>query len=203
MKIKNRAFFRRLVLFFQTHRTLIVFTGLFLLGVWIGVWVFGRFGAMTDLFTQEDSAAITRSVGEALRFVFSSAFSGWLLLLFLYIMGLSPCGIPTSAVVSLFYGMGVGLSLSQTYTEGFVGVLFAAILIVPHTVLCAAALLIGCCETVRMSSLVGRQFFQTETHGGMASDFRLYSLRFLILACVVLLSAVLDFVLRLLFYPLF
>lgn len=203
MKMKTRAFFKSVGVFFQTHRTLVIFTVVFLLGLGIGVHVFGRFGTVPGLFESHEVTAVDGGVGEAVRFIFSSAFSGWLLLLCLYVMGLSPCGVPAAAIVSLFYGMGVGLSLAQQYAEGFTGVLFSAVLIVPRSVLCVAALLIGCCETVRMSTLVGRQFFRSEAHSGMAADFRLYSLRFLILFGLVLVSAVADFVLRLIFYPMF
>lgn len=189
--------------FFRTRRSLVFFTVLFLAGCLAGIQVFCRADAAAALAGGLIPAPVKASFGEILRAVGASCFAGWLLLLVLYLTGLSPCGLLAAVLVPLFYGMGIGLSEAAQYGTGPIGVASSALFIVPHAVLCTAALLIGCCETARMSAVIGRQLFPASARGGeISQSFRLYSLRFLLLAALVLLAGVADTVLRVLFYPL-
>lgn len=189
--------------FFRTRRPLVFFTGLFLLGCVLGVGVFCRVEYAAALAEKMLPAPVTVSWEGILRAIGSSCFFGWLMLLLLYLVGLSPCGVFVAVLVPFFYGMGVGITESALYAQGFSGVLFSAVFLVPHTVFCAAALLLGSCETAHMSAVLGKQLFSSVGKvGETARCFRFYSLRFLILAALVLIAGILNALVRMVYYPL-
>lgn len=196
--------FQKMLVFFRSHQPLIWFTLLFLAGCVCGVRIYGRFGD-APLFSRMLSVLPVKfSVGGVFSAWGASCFSGWLLLLVIYTAGLSPFGAIVGGVVPLFYGMGVGLCEAGQYHDGFSGVGAVVLLVLPHVLLCVTALLIGSCEATKMASLIGKQLFSGAGNGGpIARAFRLYCIRFLILALLVLASGAVDVLFRLLFYPLF
>ena len=62
---------------------------------------------------------------------------------------------------------------------------FVALLVLPHSLVTAAALLMGCAESLRMSLLIAGQLLPNAANcGGLWQDFRLYCMRFLLLVGV-------------------
>ena len=134
----------------------------------------------------------------------SSCFQSFCLLAILFIAGLSACGAPISLVIPLFWGAGLGMTQAYYYTLGGSGVLLAAVLVLPHSLPEAAALLMGCAESLRMSMQVACQLLPRNAHcGGLWQDFRLYSGRFLLLLPLLLLAGAMDVGLRALFLRMF
>lgn len=128
-----------------------------------------------------------------LRRTGSSCFLGFLLLLLLFLAGLSVCGAPAALAVPSFFGMGLGLSESYYYAQGGWGVGYTALLLLPHTLLTAAALLMACAESVRLSALLCRQLLPRQSScGGLWPQFRLYLARFLICFALLFVAGVLD-----------
>ncbi len=81
---------------------------------------------------------------------------------------------------------------------------FTAVLVIPHSLVAGAALLMGCAESMRMSFLLAGQLLPNSAHcGGLWLDFRLYCVRFLLFVGLALGAGVLDVCLRLAFLKLF
>lgn len=187
--------------FIAGNRRLLVFLSLFLLGVLGGAMVFAvSHGSLTrELSLMLDVPAVTEGFKGGISILYSSCFSTMVLLLILFLSGMSTCGAPLTALVPLFFGLGVGLTEAYYYGSGWEGLLFTAVLVVPHSLLAAAALIMGCSESLRLSLLLSEQLLPSAAHcGGLWQDFRLYCIRFLLFFALAFGAGVLDVCLRLL-----
>lgn len=203
MKHRIGRFFTAIYRFVYIHRLLSLLSFVFLIGCVLGIAVFYRTETAEGVHRQLLPLSVQASFGELIRAIGASCFSGWLMLLILYLTGLSPCGVFAAVAVPLFYGLGIGMLEAALCRQGWIGLASMVLFIVPRGILCAAALLLGGCETLRMSVLIGRQLFPSGSrHGEIARRFRLYSLRFFLLGVLVLGSGIVDAVLRMLWYPL-
>ncbi len=193
---------RNLVRFVVQNRRLLWLLALFLAGVQIGCAVFHT--AWQPLGTALSPLLTPSPLGSGLAGVtahlLSAAAPHVLLLLLLFFLGFSACGAPLSLLVPLFFGAGTGLSMAYHYATGVQGVAYTALLILPHTLLVAAALLIACAESVRFSArLAGQMLPHATLGGGLWQDLKLYLARFLLCVGLLFAAAVLDTVLRILF----
>ena len=71
-----------------------------------------------------------------------------------------------------------------------------AILVIPHSLLAATALIMGCSESLRMSLLLSGQLLPNAHCGGLWQDFQLYCVRFLVFFGLAFGAGVLDVCLR-------
>ncbi|MBE6767602.1 MAG: hypothetical protein E7549_01670 [Ruminococcaceae bacterium] len=193
---------RNLVRFVIQNGRLLWLLGLFVAGVQIGCAVFSAawqpLGAA--LGTLLAPTPLDGGFAGAAAHLLSAAAPHFLLLLLLFFLGFSACGAPLSLLVPLFFGAGTGLSMAYRYATGWQGVTYTALLILPHTLLVAAALLIACAESVRFSARLARQMLPHATlGGGLWQDLKLYLARFLLCGGLLFAAAVLDTVLRIFF----
>ena len=174
---------------------------MFLAGALLGVLIYavsnavisGELGTMFEVRTAIDGFK------GGISALFSSCFSTILLLALLFLFGLSACGAPFAAVVPLFFGLGLGLTEAYYSAFGIKGLLASALLVVPHCLVSAAALLLGSMESIRMSILFSRQILPNGGIGGLWQDFKIYCVRFLVYFCIAFASGVVDVCMRLLF----
>ncbi|MDD2362121.1 MAG: hypothetical protein PHH84_04070 [Oscillospiraceae bacterium] len=187
--------------FLADNRLLLLFTLVFLAGVLIGVMVFSLSNVLIsdELATILEVRVIIDGFKGGITALFSSCFSTLFLLSLLFVLGLSACGAPFASVVPLFFGMGLGLTEAYYASLGFKGMVAAAILIIPHYIIAATALLFGSMESIHMSVLLSRQLLPNGGIGGLWQDFKLYCVRFLVYFCIAFASGVADVCLRLLF----
>ena len=189
MSRTTRDYGAPVVAFLAENRRLLVFLVLFLCGVAGGCLVFL---AAHDMLTG-DLALILR-----VRPV-EKGLAGAAAALLLFLCGLSACGAPVTALVPLFFGLGVGLTEAYYYGIGGAGILFTALFVIPHNLLAAAALLMGCSESLRMTLLLSGQLLPSVHCGGLWQDFKLYCVRFAMFLGVMLASGVVDVTMRLFF----
>lgn len=201
--MKRTNSFRR---FFIGNRRLLLFLALLLGGCLVGVLLHNSFRQTLP----ESLTALLRvqTVSDGLRggvaCMASSCFQTFCLLAILFLSGLSACGAPITFAVPLFWGVGLGMTEAYYYACGGAGVLLVAVLVLPHSLLKAAALLMGCAESLRMSLLLSGQLLPKSAHcGGLWQDFRLYALRFAVLLIPLAVSGVLDVLMRVFVLPLF
>lgn len=191
--------------FITANRQLLLFCLLFIGGVLLGVIVYGlsRVLITGELSTILEGHVITGGLEGCVSELFSSCFSTILLLALLFLCGLSACGALFSVIVPVFFGLGLGLTEAYYYSTGVAGMIATGLLVVPHYLIAAAALLLGTMESVRMSLLFSRQLLPGGSIGSLWEDFRLYCARFLVFAGIAFASGVVDVCLRLLFGQLF
>lgn len=191
--------------FFAANRQLLLFSFLFLLGTLLGIVVYTltHTAIGDELETMLTVRPVPSSFEAGMSALFSSCFSTVLLLALLYLCGLSACGAPLAVLIPVFFGLGLGMTEAYYYASGASGIAVAAVLIAPHYLIAAAALVLGSMESVRMSLLFSRQILPGASIGGLWGDFKLYSVRFLLFWGLAFLAGVVDVGMRLLFARLF
>lgn len=193
---------RNLGRFVVQNGRLLWLIGLFLAGVQIGSAVFCTAwkplgSALGSLLTP---APLESGFAGATAHLLATAAPHFLLLLLLFFLGFSACGAPLALLVPLFFGTGTGLTAAYHYATGLGGVAYTALLILPHTLFVAAALLTACAESVRLSARLAGQLLPHATlGGGLWQDLKLYLARFLLCGGLLFGAAVLDTVLRMVF----
>ena len=179
--------------FMTDNRRLFPFIVLFLAGVGVGVAVF--LSAADTL----PADLLTLSPVEAngwLGTLWETCFSTVVLLGVLYLLGLWACGVPFILLVPLFHGVGLGLTEAHYYRIGSGGVATVAALVMPMGLLSGAVLVAACAESMRLSSCLSRQLLPGGAEGSLWSNFRLYSLRFLLFLAAAVVVALIEVLLR-------
>ncbi len=191
--------------FFAANRQLFLFTVLFLVGTLLGLIVYALSHVVIgkELQTMLEVREIPSTFQAGMSALFSSSFSTILLLALLYLCGLSACGAPFAVLVPIFFGLGLGMTEAYYYSTGAAGIAVTALMVVPHYLIAAVALVLGSMESVRMSLLFSRQILPGASMGGLWGDFKLYSVRFLVFLGLAFLAGVVDVGMRLLFSGLF
>lgn len=113
--------------------------------------------------------------------------------------GLSAYGAPLAFLVPLFFGLGLGLTEAYQYQlRGSMGIVYVAVLVLPHTLVAAAGPADGLC---RVAAHVGCHQpaapSRVDHPGGLWPMFRMYCVRFLLFVGIALVSGVLDVCLQL------
>ncbi len=190
---------RDLTYFLKSNYRLLIFLVCLLLGVTIGCLVYGEAAAVygTKLGALLQITPVTVGFSGCVAAVFSSCLYSFILLVILLLAGLSVCGAPVAWLTPLLYGLGLGLTEAQLFSQGGQGILHLVLLVIPHSLIAIFALLMGCAESLRMTLLLAGQVLPSFTHcGGLWADFKRYFLRFLIFFGLAFLAAVVDVVLR-------
>ena len=144
---------------------------------------------------------------EPIKGGFAAVLSQWsrclfqplLLLVVLFLAGLSVCGLPLSLLVPLFWGLGLGVVQAAEFGQGFMGLAVSAAVFLPHSVMETVALLMAAAECFRMSwRFITVLSPRLARCGGLWPEFRLYSVRYLLLCLLLFAAAALDVIMRLL-----
>lgn len=184
--------------FFVHNRRLLLFLLLPLLGWFCGM-LLCKNGVLSDQWIAlVKLQPVTGGVPGVFSAWYSSCFQATCLLLLLFFCGVSAFGVPLVLLVPLVWGIGFGVA--ETYYAENGGLLVLAAVLLPPTIMELVALLMACSEALRMSLLTTVQLLPRSARcGGLWQDFRLYSVRFLVLWVLVLGAGALDVGLRLLF----
>lgn len=125
---------------------------------------------------------------------FGNSFAaGMFFLLFLYLVGMTAWGVPAALILPLFKGMGYGMVCGTLYADYAArGFGYAALVILPGTLISTLAILVAAKESIRFSSGI---FTQICLSREKRSDcFRDYSIRFLILILFILIASFVDMI---------
>lgn len=108
-----------------------------------------------------------------------------------FLSGFSAAGQPFAVFFLLFRAVGFGMSMGHFYAAADKrGILLALLLLLPAGVLSGYALLLSCRESIRMSNRFFRAMILSSAL--KTEDFRLYVLKFTVIAGILLVSALLD-----------
>lgn len=195
---RRRRVERSLHRFFTENRRLLLYLFCLIIGIALGL-TLSPASAGDWLSSIMEIRPISGSVAQAVWQVFSSCFLVEALVVLMFVSGLSACGAPVTILVPVFYGLGLGLSQAYWGAQGAQGLLLSAVLIWPHSLVEMLALLMGCCESLRMSLLLAAQLLPGGTIGGLWHDFKLYLSRFLLFSVIALTAGIVDVLLRVVF----
>lgn len=188
------------------NRRLLLMTALLLGGCIGGVAVYASWGerlptVLRDLLVLSPVSATLHDVTAQF---FASCFQPLCLLLVLFFGGLFACGAPIILLVPVFWGLGLGMSVAHQYAGGIGGVLCCALLVVPHGLLKAAALLLFAVQSLQFSAQLAGQLLPRGAHcGGLWQSFRMYCVHLLLLLPTVFVAAAIDVGLRLALFRFF
>lgn len=142
---------------------------------------------------------------QSLFITFLNSFaSNMLILAVVFVLGFSAVTQPAELFVPLFYGLGLGISMGYIYkTRLFEGVVYCAVLVIPHTVISLIAIILAVRESFFMSNLFLGCVVPKLTGELSAETVKLYSLKALVLSGAVLIAAAADCLLTFIFAGLF
>lgn len=127
--------------------------------------------------------------------VVSSAFIGCILLVIVFLFGMTPFGCPLILLFTALFGFWTGVAQSCMYTEHGVKALILTVL--TPAMITETAILFAAKDALRMSCIFSRQLLPSGAHcGSMWQDFKRYVLRFISFLCIIFAAAIIDVLLR-------
>ncbi len=190
MKKRNAVTLRT---FFAENQLLLLFLSLLLVGVLCGSYLYG------DTAMASPVKPVNLTVSSMLQAFGESMLLPGVLLLLLFLAGLTAYGVPITVMVPLFFGLGVGLTQGYYYAMGIAGVGISCLFVLPRGLIAAIGILMACAEALRMSLRLARQLMPGSAMGSMWVPFRLYCIRFLLFLAIALAASVVDVTLRTVF----
>ncbi len=127
--------------------------------------------------------------------VFSSAFEVYMLIIGLFLLGLTPYGIPLIFLMPLSFGFAMGATECFYYETA--GLKAVAITFLPCMIISSIAIMIACAQAFRMSRLFSCQLLPYSAHcGGMWQDFKMYIFRYLFCLFLAFAAAIVNVLLQ-------
>ncbi len=175
------------------ERLKFVLAVLFLAGVAYGAYLSGMLDSQTSSLLENLARGyLAGRAEESFGSVFLHALvSSAMLAGAVFLAGFSAVGQPFAVFFLLFRAVGLGMSMGHFYAAADKrGILLALLLLLPAGVLSGYALLLSCRESIRMSN----RFFKAMivSFPLKPEDFRLYMLKFAVIAGILLIAALLD-----------
>lgn len=178
----------------------------FLAGMFYGAFLVGKIDESTagllGMLTDEYLASrISQSIWQTF---ISSLVSSVPYLILLFLLGFLSIGQPLIVVAPVFRGIGLGVTMGGLYLDyGMQGVLYCAVLIMPITLLVTFVLISASRNALKMANLFLSPVLREERAGASADALRIYCIKFLVFALVLLGASLLDALLNFLFSSLF
>ena len=178
---------------------------LFFIGVAYGaVLVGGASPETSDSLQRITEQFLLQKEGDGfLPALLSALLSSGVFVLLLFLCGFSAVGQPFSFFLVAFRGIGLGTAMGHFYLNlGMKGILMSLALIVPAGIVSSYAILLAGRESVKLSN----RFFRVMTSDGFSMPsgiLKTYTVKFFILALLILLSAVINGLCTRIFAPMF
>lgn len=172
---------------------LIVLATLFISGLVIGALCVRTAGndILDKMLRMFQNYAQVRSQQSLFQNFGSSFIAGIFCILSLYLLGLTAWGAPVILCIPVFDGMGIGMTSGALYTDyGWAGFGYSALIIVPGALISAIAIIFSARESLRCSALLFSE--HCLSHPVTREPFKDYSIKFLILTLLIVLSSAVD-----------
>lgn len=161
----------------------------------------GHAAQINQLFAGYVAQRSSHNFFQTLLFSFTSAF--WFILL-AFLSGMFVFGAPVAVFLAMFKGLGFGLYSGYLYAaHGLQGVSFSALILVPSGLISSLAVLVACKEACAFSAKLFGVFRETPIRWQPREELRRYAMQFGLVLCLVLISALVDSVMTLLFLHFF
>ena len=181
---KGSKYERYLTYNFKRTSPYIILGIMFLIGVFIGTQVLTH---ATDEFKNMfmEFMGFESNITEKKGFinVIVSAFTSQaILLIIIFIMGLCAIGQPVTLFIFIYQGLGFGLISSYCYHTGdYSDILYLIIVITPKMIMSILLLMVGALESIKMSTLFMKSFFQDVSRDKSKPRLKIYIARFIAL----------------------
>lgn len=176
----------------KNNRRLIFLTVIFICGLLLGsTAIKNKDAALTEELKSliENFCRVRSQSSLAVNF-FSIFGTECIFLIPAMLFGVCSVGEPFLWLLPLGKGMGLGMIAAYLYSEHSLnGMLYFAAILLPPSVFSAAALLLGCKESILMTHDINRVLLGKREKTGDAGFFKLYILRYIVLLASVLLAS--------------
>ena len=180
--------------FFQKNSFLIILTICFILGIFLGVFIFDDISALKN-YPQKyiEEYILARTDMPFLKILFISSVEFWAVLFFTFFLGTSLFGVITVPFLLILKGFlygGITAFLYSTYA--LKGVAFNAVVFVPSVIIFIIVLLIAARESIRFSMKLSSLTLNKTLPFNLSQNFKDYCIKYLIFAVVVIFSSLID-----------
>ncbi len=180
--------------FFQKNSFLIILTVCFILGIFLGVFLFEDISVLSDYPKEYIEEYISVRTDRAfVKILFTSVLEFWALLFLTFLLGASLFGVvtvPSLVVLKGFLYGGITAYLYSAY--GLKGVAFNAIIFIPSVIVFIVVLLVAARESIRFSMKLSSLTLNKTLPFSLSQNFKDYSIKYLIFAVVVIFSSLID-----------
>lgn len=181
------------------HLSEIVLFIIFIVGFIIGVWTIKNCNAeilRRLMIFFENYVTIKKSQSIIVNFL-NSTFKLMILLLVIYMLSLCAVGVPIIYSIPFGYGTILGFVSGYLYKEyALKGIGYCALLIYPFAILTALIMIYSCAKGIKMSGDILKILLdETKT----AETFRTFNIKYLMLAIISAVAALIDAILQVLF----
>ena len=171
----------------------LLFTAVAVSGLVLGCISVSRADEKTLDFLSLLTGGFVQSSASVSEHFFSAVGSDFIMLFILYFLGFLLFSYPFSALLVLFCGVGVGVSVGFLFrTYGVNSILYSAVLIAPSASVSILTLIFASCESVKMTTFLFKRCFSKDALPLNREKFTKYSLQFLSFSCILVLSGILD-----------
>ncbi|MBC8545581.1 stage II sporulation protein M [Clostridiaceae bacterium NSJ-31] len=195
---------RMMLRYFHAYRQIFLYAVLFLAGILTGALFLKSADTQTlqSLSTLIGHFAVRRGEQNILTTFVSSFTSTALMLAILFVCGFCAVAQPVIVLLPFFRGLGFGYQAGYLYAQnGFLGVGYVALVLLPNMLLSTLILIYGCGEAFSMSTAYYRS---TKQEGGShLIQPKAYCVKFMLLLFLSLASALIDALCNALFSGLF
>ncbi len=171
----------------------LIMSALIITGMAIGAIIIQRGYAIYYINGLFEDFLSLRQSQSFLSIFLSSAGSAILLIIAVFISGASAVGVPLSCAALIYKGLGLGLTCGYLYAVfGLKGLLFSALIIIPHGFLSSVALILGCRESWGLSMLIFSQLLPESKYYKLWGDFKIFCKRYIVILVITLISCFID-----------
>lgn len=190
---------------FTGRNIFLVMLGLFVLGMMYGsILLQNGDSILVDGLSQIQEGFLEhRKNGRFLGIFWESLCSSGIFFLLSFLLGFSAVGQPVCFCLPFVRGLGLGSCISYFYLyDSYMGIGYCAVVMLPGMVLSVFALILSARESIRFSNSLLQSFWKSNSRLSQTA-LKLYVMKHLILLGVLILSALLDSILAVLFSQLF
>lgn len=159
------------------------------------------FNVSKNLFEQ---SIVHKGTYSFVKYCFSSFISFLPYIILAYFSGTSAFGCIAIPIICVARGISNGISTAYIYhTYNLVGIGYTAFVLAPYFVFSAYILILACRESFCYSDRMLKNTLPRGTSINFFNDYKLYTIRYLIILLLCILSAVLDATLTNIFFKYF
>lgn len=150
----------------------------------------------------EDFISLRQSRGFISVFL-NSLGSALLLLISVFISGISAVGVPVSFAALIYKGLGFGMICGYLYAVfGSSGLLFSAVIIIPYAFVSSVALILACRESFGLSIRIFSQLLPEAKYIKLWGDLKTFCKRYAVILLITVAASFMDALLAKIFISL-
>lgn len=195
----------KLLDYMNLNKIFILLTVMFVAGIAVSAAIYNKNPALAGFSKKLFNDYILLHTNVSFIKKFFSCFVKYVVILFIYFLfGTSMLGVAVVPFLTFWQGIIVGSISAHLYTVyALKGIAFNAIVMVPSSIIFTICTFFAAKESIGFSLLMAKLTLPNSKPASMYTDFRKFCAKFVIIIGVLILNAVVDVVLNMLFLKFF